>query len=164
MASEIVTALAKRLRYRNIPGKGAHFPLHDTWSTIAGAALVWAIDSVGRETLLFAAVAFVIGGIDDLVLDLFYLGRRAVGRGRTPTLDSLPAHSAPARLAIFVPAWDESAVIGAMLTTAIARIEHADYRIFVGCYPNDPATIAAVADIAGRDARVRLVIGERGIM
>jgi len=50
-------------------------------------------------------------------------------------------------------------VIGAMLRTALARLDHADYRIFVGCYPNDPATIAAVSAIG--DPRVRLVVGER---
>ena len=56
--------------------KGGRVSLHDTWP--AFAALVWSIDSLGRETLLFAAVAFLIGGIDDLALDLFYLGRRAI--------------------------------------------------------------------------------------
>src|SRR3546814_6182899 len=63
------------------------------------------------------------------------------------------------RIAIFVAAWDESRVIGAMLATALARIEHPNYRLYVGTYPNDRATIDAVIEVARRDARVRLVIG-----
>src|SRR3546814_17473718 len=63
------------------------------------------------------------------------------------------------RIAIFVAAWDESRVIGAMLATALARIEHPNYRLYVGTYPNDRATIDAVIEVARRDARVRLVLG-----
>src|SRR3546814_1272935 len=63
------------------------------------------------------------------------------------------------RIAIFVAAWDESRVIGAMLATALARIEHPNYRLYVGTYPNDRATIDAVIEVARRDARVRLEIG-----
>jgi adsorption protein B len=48
-----------------------------------------------------------------------------------------------------------------MLRTALHRFAHDDYRIHVGTYPNDPATIAAVAEVAESDARVRLVIGSR---
>src|SRR3546814_4227899 len=46
-----------------------------------------------------------------------------------------------------------------MLATALARIEHPNYRLYVGTYPNDRATIDAVIEVARRDARVRLVIG-----
>jgi len=65
------------------------------------------------------------------------------------------------RLAVFVPAWDEARVIGPMLGAALARLEHPDYRIYVGLYPNDPATVEAAAAVAERDPRVRLVIGSR---
>jgi adsorption protein B len=44
-----------------------------------------------------------------------------------------------------------------MLAHAQAAFGEADYRLYVGCYPNDPATIAAVRAAAG--PRVRLVIG-----
>jgi adsorption protein B len=71
--------------------------------------------------------------------------------------DTLAGAQAPARLAVFVPAWDEGAVIGDMLRHALATFDHLDYRIYVGCYPNDPASIAAVDAV--EDPRVRLVIG-----
>lgn len=125
-----------------------------------GGMLIAAIDAAAREAMLFAAMWFLIGGIDDLVVDLIY-GWRCAGlwlrRGRgAPRLWAAPP---PGRIAIFIPAWDESAVIGDMLRAALARFDHADYRLYVGAYPNDPATIAAVAEIAGEDARVKLVIG-----
>src|SRR3546814_13714925 len=33
------------------------------------------------------------------------------------------------------------------------------FRIFVGCYPNDPATISAVMAVPDRDSRIPIVIG-----
>jgi adsorption protein B len=58
-------------------------------------------------------------------------------------------------MAIFVPAWDESAVIASMLKATLDRIDYDDYRIFVGYYRNDPATAAAIASVA--DPRVHAV-------
>jgi adsorption protein B len=48
---------------------------------------------------------------------------------------------------MLVPAWDESAVIASMLRATVARVDYADYRIFVGHYRNDPATAAAIASV-----------------
>lgn len=129
--------------------------------------LAWAIDAVARETMLFAAAGFLLGGIDDLAIDLIYFGRaicrRWIPRGarRRPLVADFPALACSGRIAVFIAAWDESAVIGAMLRTALGRFDHPDYRLYVGTYPNDRATIDAVAKVAGRDERVRLVIGAR---
>jgi adsorption protein B len=127
---------------------------------MAWESVAYAIDMGLRETLLFAAVGIVIGGIDDLAIDLAYLIFKCARwrRPRTPDVD-LAAPFAARRLAVFVPAWDEAAVIGAMLHTALARFDHPDYRLYVGAYPNDRATIDAVAAVAEADRRVRLVIG-----
>jgi bacteriophage N4 adsorption protein B len=114
------------------------------------------IDFVLREMLLLACVGLVIGGIDDLLLDLVFWFSRPRGRA-APTIDRLPAGAA-GRLAMFVPAWDEGAVIGAMLATALDRLAREDVRLYVGVYPNDPATIDAVARIAERDPRIRIVV------
>jgi adsorption protein B len=115
--------------------------------------------AVTREVLLFAAFGFLVGGIDDLLVDFLYIAGRLTGRGRRLALDRLAPTDVPGRIAILVPAWDEVAVIGPMLDAALRSIEHDDYRIYVGTYPNDPATIGAVASVADRDPRVRLVIG-----
>ena len=123
---------------------------------------IWIIDAVVRELMLFAAAGLLIGGIDDWLVDAVYLARRAWRRGVPPlSLATLAAPAAPGRLAVFVAAWDEVAVIGGMLSAALARLDHPDYRLYVGAYPNDRATIDAIAAVAVRDARVRLVINAR---
>jgi len=43
---------------------------------LTARGLIWAIDVLSRETTLFAAVGFAIGGLDDLAVDLIYLVRR----------------------------------------------------------------------------------------
>lgn len=118
------------------------------------------IDVFSRETVLFASIGLLIGGLDDLLVDMLFLVHR-LRRGRTPamTLASLPHGRTDERLAVFVAAWDEAAVIGAMLASAVARFDHPDYHIYVGLYPNDPATIDAAAAVAEHDARIRLVVG-----
>lgn len=121
------------------------------------------LDLLMRETALFAAVGFLLLGAGDVLLDLIWIGR-SLGRRllvyrrhpRATALTLAPPRS-PGRIAVFVPAWDEADVIAQMLRHALAVIEHADYLILVGCYPNDPATIAAVRSID--DPRVRPVIG-----
>lgn len=126
-----------------------------------GEFVLWGLDAAARELTLFAAVGFLVGGVDDLLIDLAWLGHRLFGGSPRRALADLPAPPWPRALAVFIPAWDEAAVIGAMLRTALARIGHQRYRLYVGCYPNDPATIAVVTAVAAQDARVRLVIGPR---
>ena len=115
------------------------------------------MDTVARELALFAGVGLLIGGLDDLLVDLCYLILRLFRRRRRLTVATLPP-APPLRFALLVPAWDEAAVIGPMLKAALARLR-GDYRVFVGCYPNDAETIAAVHAVA--DERVRLAVGSR---
>ncbi|OYX52099.1 MAG: hypothetical protein B7Y97_02830 [Sphingomonas sp. 32-66-10] len=122
-----------------------------------GQAILFAIDGIAREAMLFAAIGFLIGGIDDLLIDLAYGIARIRARWRGKGSRSLAVSPLP--MALFIPAWDEAAVIGAMLRATLTRYGDADYRIYVGTYPNDAATIAAVAEVAASDPRVRLVIG-----
>lgn len=121
-----------------------------------------AIDAVMRETTMFAAAGLLIGGIDDLLVDFLFLARRWFGRGaEVRMLADLPTPPIPHRFAVFVAAWDESAVIAQMLATAVSRLDHPDYRLFVGLYPNDRASIDAAARVAETDARITLVIGTK---
>lgn len=130
------------------------------------AGIIVAIDLIAREATLFAAVGFLIGGIDDLAVDvIFALRWLRAAVGGTPKPAMLLANrcndATPGRLAIFIPAWDEQVVIGAMLRHALATLHHPDYRLYVGAYPNDLGTIMAVAAVAETDPRVRLVINSR---
>ena len=125
------------------------------------AGIFWVIDTAARELMLFAGMMILLGGLDDLLIDWVYLVRRAWRGSERLAIDHLPPPRSAGRIAVLVPAWRESAVIGAMLTAALARYRHPDYLILVGAYANDRDTIDAVAAVAERDARVRLVVGPR---
>ncbi len=129
-----------------------------------GDILVAGLALLHHEILLFAAVGLAIGGVDDFLIDLLFLARKAwrdlfiYGRHDRMTTATLPPSTNPGRIAIFVPAWREADVIGPMLRHALGRWGDADYRIFVGAYPNDPATIDAIAAVAQGDRRILLGI------
>jgi adsorption protein B len=111
------------------------------------------------EAVLALALLLALSGLDDLVVDLVFLARalwqRRVSRVLRPTAEAM--HLAPvAPMAIIIPAWDEAAVIGAMLTRLLTGLDYPDYRVFVGLYPNDPAGRAAVAAID--DDRLQVVL------
>jgi adsorption protein B len=120
-----------------------------------------------RELAIFAAAGFLAGGIDDLVVDLVWLARSAwrslVVYPRYPRASAatLSPPTQAGRLVIFLPAWAESAVIGHTVRLALDRLRHPDWRLYVGCYPNDGATVAAVEAAAGQDRHVRIVVGDR---
>jgi bacteriophage N4 adsorption protein B len=124
------------------------------------------IELVQRELLLFSAAWLLIGALDDLCIDLIWIGRRLYRRqayywSRPPMRTSeMPIGAHGGLLAIFIPAWGEAAVIGHML----ARCNHAwsssncRYRIYVGCYPNDNATVTEIVAAARQYPNVRLVL------
>ncbi|MFL0670386.1 MAG: glycosyl transferase family protein [Erythrobacter sp.] len=116
-----------------------------------------------HELLLFAGVFFLIGALDDLCVDAIYLWLKARGRSKTARRDraALTQRALAGPAAVFIPAWSEAEVIGDTLTRLTAAWPQRDLRVFVGCYRNDPATIAAVMGAAAADARVRLVIHGR---
>jgi adsorption protein B len=66
-----------------------------------------------------------------------------------------------ARAAVLVPAWHEDEVIGDMIAHTLQAWPQEALTLYVGCYRNDPATIAAAIAGAGDDPRVRLVINDR---
>ena len=119
--------------------------------------LFGAVELTMRECALFAACGFLLLGLSDLAVDLIWIARTASRSRSTVTVPTMPAPEHPGLIAIFIPAWDEGAVIGRMLAHALDTLVGAEFRLYVGCYPNDPATIEAVRTI--RDPRLRLVIG-----
>jgi len=105
--------------------------------------------------VLLAPLAFwvLLNGIDDLVIDIAALVaycRQEWSRDpaeRTPTeteLDAVPMQ----RLAVFVAAWKEHRVIRRMLERNAANVNYPNFDFFVGTYPNDPPTLAAVRETA----------------
>ena len=120
--------------------------------------------AVHRELILFAVIGFVLGGLDDLLIDAIWivrtLWRRVTVYRRYPrAAASALQPQYPGRIAVFIPAWQEDEVIGPMLSNARRAWGEADHLIYVGVYPNDQATQAAVAPFAGQ--HVRMVICPR---
>ncbi|MBS0480240.1 MAG: glycosyl transferase family protein [Proteobacteria bacterium] len=122
--------------------------------------MITVVDVIARETVILACIGFLIGGVDDLALDAVYWPMRLTRRRRDLHVAEL-TKTATGRIAVFVPAWDEAAVIGRMLATTLARFGGDDFRIYVGAYPNDRATIDAIDAVARTDPRVRRVLTER---
>lgn len=117
------------------------------------------------ELTLFAVIGFIVGGVDDLIVDMIWLVRSLWRRvfvypfHHRANAGTLAKPESPGRIIVFIAAWDESAVIGRMLDHALKAFDHDNYRIYIGCYPNDRATVAAVRAVGSR--YVRLVVGER---
>ncbi len=96
---------------------------------------------------------FLFSGLDDLFVDIVYYCRRIYRslfkRKYKQALTQEQLASVPEkRLAIMVPAWDESSVIKAMLLNTIGTIQYRNYHIFVGFYANDGATEMAVGEVS----------------
>jgi adsorption protein B len=120
------------------------------------AWLEWLVLTTSRELMLFASVGIVLIGIDDLLFDALWLARR---RALPPGAALAEAAPLEGRIAVFIPAWDEAVALPAMLRRTLAAWDGEDVRLYVGCYPNDPATIRAVTPLIAADARLRLVVG-----
>src|SRR3954447_6947397 len=109
------------------------------------------LSRLAAELALFAGVGFLLFAVNDLVVDLIYFGRRLwramriYSRYPRAFASYYVLKKTPGFIAILVPAWDESAVIAAMLKATLSRLDYDDYRVFVGYYRNDPGTAAAVA-------------------
>ncbi|MEP3226572.1 MAG: glycosyl transferase family protein [Parasphingorhabdus sp.] len=139
--------------------------------------ILMVIQLLQQELLLFTSLAILVGSIDDLVFDSmwvthiikkkwsggrpWHLPKGDNAEANSPIPENWAAGSNAQPLAIFVPAWREAAVIGTMLRRCLAQWNHPHYRIYVGCYPNDDATIAAVVDVASAADNIRIVICDR---
>ncbi len=118
------------------------------------------------ELLLFAAIFFLIGSLDELAVDIAYIWLRLTGRIKTRRLgpdDSSKSIDRPltGRAAVLIPTWQEAQVIGATLQYALNAWPHKNLRIYIGCYRNDAATIGMVKPLAMNNDRVKLVVVPR---
>lgn len=116
------------------------------------------LEAFGHELLLFAAVWFAVGAVDELAVDAIWLWLRLTGRGAATKLDIAPGSALRGVAAVLVPAWQEAAVIGAMVRHCLAVWPQRDLRIYVGCYRNDPDTLAALVAAVPGDRRLRIVV------
>lgn len=136
----------------------------------ADISTFWAILELWQhELLLFSAIWFLLGAVDDLAIDGLWLLHRS-GRWlaryritRPMRASELPAPQDSGLIAIFIPTWREAQIIAAMLARCHEAWSSSDthFRIYVGCYPNDrEGMAAAMAGCAGFPF-ARLVICDR---
>jgi adsorption protein B len=120
-----------------------------------------ASDILGVLTIVVAAVYFLLG-IDDIIFDfMFWLRqiRRSFDRHKYPKLTIEKLRAKPEqRIAIMIPCWHEHQVVERMLEFATTTLEYRRYDIFVGVYPNDEETLAAVRAAASRHSQVKPVV------
>jgi len=131
--------------------------------SISGLDLWQWIALLQHELLLFAGVFFLIGALDDLAVDAVWLWLKAGGRAVTPRRprNLLQNRSLHGPVAVFIPAWHEAAVIGQTIRHLLDSWPQPTMRLYVGCYRNDPATLAAGIAAAQGDPRLRMVIHDR---
>jgi adsorption protein B len=104
------------------------------------------------------AVALLISGLDDLIPLAIVLGHhiRSLWSGVPPGRTYIdPPES---RIAIFVPCWKESGVIGNMVRHNLSAIRYRNFDIFLGAYPNDEPTVAVAAQLSETFANVHAAI------
>ena len=104
--------------------------------------------SIWPAVLGSLAVLLLLSGLEDLIPVLICTLHRI--RHRKPAIaSSLGAFLADERrIAIFVPCWKESAVIGNMVRHNLAAICYRNYDLFLGVYPNDEPTLEVAAHLA----------------
>ncbi len=111
------------------------------------------LDLLLRELLLFAAFWFALGALEDLAIDIIWAARRIYRRivhyRRRPPMRAheIPLADNPGLIAVFVPSWQEAAVIGQMLAhcDSVWGGGSTAYRIYAGCYANDEAGIEVLS-------------------
>jgi bacteriophage N4 adsorption protein B len=112
------------------------------------------------------AVMILISGLDDFFIDVVYWVRRLwralfVYQTRERTRYHELYRPAEKPLAIMVPAWQETGVIGHMAELVATTLDYENYHIFVGTYPNDPDTQRDVDDVCARFPNVHKVVCAR---
>lgn len=104
-------------------------------------------------SIMVSAVLILISSIDDLFIDLAYWVRQLVRFcsfwDRPPPQRWLD-RAQQKRIAIMVPAWQESDVIANMVANTNKTFDYGPYDIFVGVYANDADTRREVDKIRRR--------------
>ena len=134
--------------------RGQDLPTSPSYSAFQWLAIV------EHELLLFAAIWFAIGALDEFLVDGLWLWLRKNGANKTRELTDDVPDELKGVAAVIVPAWRESAVIGAMVTHCLENWPQSNLRIYVGVYRNDQATLAALT-LLSHDPRLRVVLHDR---
>ena len=119
---------------------------------------------VGISALLAVLLPiFVVSGVDDFIIDVYYIGRSlirrlTVRRRHKPLQEDQLRQAREKPVAIMVPAWEESGVIRRMLENTLSTLDYGNYEIFVGTYPNDEETTREVERVGRRADNVHAIV------
>lgn len=132
------------------------------WTILQWVALV------ERELLLFAGIFFIIGALDELLVDGIWGWMKLTGRIPRLQLNrgDIRARHLTGAAAVFIPAWHEDKVIQHTIAHALASWPHQDFVIYVGVYRNDMATLEAAmrADPGGAAAAGRITLDRQPLL
>ncbi len=125
-----------------------------------------ALAACRNELLLFCSICFLLSALDDLALDLLWLIHRASRWAKQyrfvppQTVQNLAQPKNPGTLVVFIPTWQESAVIGKMLTRCREawNDQETKFLVYIGCYPNDLAGHKAIVAAIKNHPAFRIVI------
>ncbi|MBU3160769.1 phage adsorption protein NrfB [Clostridium frigoris] len=115
---------------------------------------------VFRAIINIFLIIIIILSLDDIIYDIYAnIKRKSKLKSKLikiKDLDSIP----PTLIAIFVPAWREEKVISDMLQNNLSMINYSKsfYHIFVGVYPNDLETQAAIRPLLSIYKNLHMVI------
>ncbi len=113
--------------------------------------------------LVILACLFVLSGLDDLFIDIYFwvrhLSRLRKKHNYAPLTYEKLITPQEQYIAVLVPCWHEAGVISTMLKHNCYSIDYKNYFFFVGVYPNDPETIKDVQSVAQIMNQVQCVIG-----
>ena len=106
---------------------------------------------------------YLICGLDDTIWSLCAIitGLLHPQRNKDDTLSFAEMRNTPPKLlAVSIAAWHESNVIEDVITNFLNTTDYPQsmYHLFVGVYPNDPETIAAVTAVSKNYSNVHAVI------
>lgn len=111
--------------------------------------------SVSQYLFVISALLFALSAIDDTYFDArFYLGRLWRLNQTEPTNKGKPQQW----FAIMVPAWQESGVLLNAVANMVNSLDYERVHIFVGTYPNDPATMQVAEKLAQQFPNVHKVV------
>jgi len=116
--------------------------------------------------LAIFAIWILLSGLDDLFLDLAFLyrwfalalARRRAIRSACPPTEADLLRAPRKRIAIFVPLWREHNVVRKMVEHNLKANRYGHCDFFVGVYPNDEPTLAAVRVLVSRFPAVHLSV------
>lgn len=111
---------------------------------------------------LILVLMYLLTGSDDLIWDLATLFKRTQYRKQIVDLHKLDAIP-PKLLAVVIAAWHEDNVLGDVIENIIASAHYprSRYHIFLGIYPNDPATHAVAGALAKKYPNIHIVVNNR---